>query len=134
MRGAFDVLHYGHVRGFRYAKTLGDVLVVSLDSDEVVAARKPGRPIFKADVRREVLEHLKPVDYVVVSAVDGAYDVLHALAPDILVVKAISDTPEGNAGARDALEAFCKERRIKIVVHQLPSGYSSTKILERLDA
>ena len=82
--GCFDVLHVGHVRSLRAARSLGDRLVVGLNSDESVRGLKgPGRPYFPQEERAEVLSELECVDALVIvpeSTMDRALDVLR---PDV---------------------------------------------------
>jgi rfaE bifunctional protein nucleotidyltransferase chain/domain len=68
--GCFDVIHIGHLRLLRYARSLGDELVVSVLTDEYVrAAKGDKRPIHPLNVRLEHLQCLKFVDRVAI--VDG---------------------------------------------------------------
>lgn len=67
VNGTFDIIHVGHLRLLEYAKSLGDVLTVAIDSDIRVKSLKGlNRPINKEKDRRELLLGLKPVDYVVI--------------------------------------------------------------------
>lgn len=68
--GCFDVLHIGHIRLLKYARSLGDELVVSLLADKYVRLYKgEGRPVNTLNVRIEQMRELRSVDRVVV--VDG---------------------------------------------------------------
>ncbi len=62
--GVFDFLHYGHVRYFQAAKSLGDILVVGLLTDDGTAKYKR-RPLLKYSERWETVRALKCVDYIV---------------------------------------------------------------------
>ena len=63
--GCFDILHRGHIELFKYAKSLGDYLVVGVDDDERVNASKgPGRPINTLEDRMEMLRSIKYIDEV----------------------------------------------------------------------
>src|SRR6185295_18745199 len=62
--GVFDLLHPGHIRHFREAKTLGDKLVVTLTSDRFVN-EGPGRPAFNESLRLESVAALEDVDFVI---------------------------------------------------------------------
>jgi rfaE bifunctional protein nucleotidyltransferase chain/domain len=65
-QGTYDMVHIGHARYFETAKKHGDILVVGVDSDEKVRARKgPERPVVPQEERLEMLAHLRPVDIVV---------------------------------------------------------------------
>ena len=69
--GCFDILHRGHIELFRYAKSLGDYLVVGIDEDERVKQSKgDNRPINTVDDRRAVLESIKYIDEVVTFSKD----------------------------------------------------------------
>ena len=66
VNGTFDILHPGHVALLTYAKSLGDFLIVAIDSDERVKKLKGSdRPINGQEDRKTMLEALKPVDKVV---------------------------------------------------------------------
>ena len=82
--GCFDLLHVGHVRYLQGAREQGDVLVVGVNSDRSVTALKgPGRPLFKAEARCELVAALECVDYVVVFDELNAESVLRDLRPDV---------------------------------------------------
>jgi D-beta-D-heptose 7-phosphate kinase/D-beta-D-heptose 1-phosphate adenosyltransferase len=67
VNGTFDVIHPGHLALLNYAKSLGDFLIVAIDSDSRVSELKgPQRPINLQDERKLLLENLKAVDQVVV--------------------------------------------------------------------
>jgi rfaE bifunctional protein nucleotidyltransferase chain/domain len=63
--GCYDILHVGHIRLFEYAKSLGDTLVVGIDSDSRVKELKgEGRPINSQEDRKEMLLSNQNVDAV----------------------------------------------------------------------
>lgn len=84
--GCFDILHIGHVRYLAEAKNLGDVLFVGVNGDASPYFKtKPGRPIIAEQERAEMLDALKPVDYVFVFN-DETPDIwIRAMKPDIHV-------------------------------------------------
>ncbi len=88
VNGTFDVLHRGHLLLLNYAKNLGDVLYVAIDSDERVKERKGlSRPINSLDERLFMLENLKAVDYVMSFSNDGSLESLvKIIKPDIMIV------------------------------------------------
>lgn len=88
VNGCFDVLHPGHIKLFQYAKSLGDYLIVAIDSDEKVALDKgPDRPIFTLEDRRFVLESIECIDIVhTFNSRKGLENLLECIKPDILVV------------------------------------------------
>ncbi|MGN6608325.1 MAG: D-glycero-beta-D-manno-heptose 1-phosphate adenylyltransferase [Jatrophihabitans sp.] len=84
--GCFDLVHAGHVETLRAARSLGDCLVVLLNSDDSVRrAKGDGRPLQSADDRRRVLEGLRWVDGVIVFDEDTPLAVLDRLRPDVWV-------------------------------------------------
>jgi len=62
--GGFDPLHIGHIRYFKEAKSLGDYLVVILNSDDFLIKKK-GYKVMPFEERKEILESIKYVDYVI---------------------------------------------------------------------
>jgi D-beta-D-heptose 7-phosphate kinase / D-beta-D-heptose 1-phosphate adenosyltransferase len=84
--GCFDVLHTGHVSLLQTARSLGDCLIVCLNSDESVRRRKgDGRPVNPAADRAAVLRALHGVDAVLVFAEDTPDAALRRLRPDLWV-------------------------------------------------
>jgi D-beta-D-heptose 7-phosphate kinase / D-beta-D-heptose 1-phosphate adenosyltransferase len=84
--GCFDLLHAGHVASLRAARSLGECLVVCVNSDESVRRRKgPSRPLVAERDRVEVLAALACVDAVVVFDEDTPEAVLTELRPDVFV-------------------------------------------------
>ena len=88
VNGCFDILHRGHYELFNYAKSLGNSLVVGVDSDEKVAQDKgPNRPYNKLEDRVYALESLKAIDKVYVfDNKDHLEWLVQINKPDILVV------------------------------------------------
>ena len=68
--GTFDLLHLGHVRHLEAARRLGDVLVVTVTADRFVN-KGPGRPVFNAEMRAEMLATLEYVDWVAINDAAG---------------------------------------------------------------
>ena len=84
--GCFDILHVGHISYLERAKSLGDVLVVGLNSDASVRKLKgPGRPVNTAKDRARVLAALRAVDYVTVFSADTPLELIRSVRPDCLV-------------------------------------------------
>src|SRR5688572_13490050 len=84
--GVFDLLHVGHVRYLAEARSLGDALVVAINSDRTVRELKgPDRPIFDQSERAEILAALRQVDYVVVFNDVSPRTLIGQLLPDVLV-------------------------------------------------
>jgi rfaE bifunctional protein nucleotidyltransferase chain/domain len=83
--GVFDLLHVGHLRYLRQARSEGDLLVVGVNADASVRALKPGRPLVPESERAELVAALRPVDYAVIFAEPTADSVLRAVRPDVYV-------------------------------------------------
>ena len=84
--GCFDVLHVGHVRYLKKAKSLGDVLVIGLNTDASVKRLKgSGRPLNKEKDRAEVLGALAFVDRVVFFSEATPERLIRAVRPDLIV-------------------------------------------------
>jgi len=84
--GCFDILHIGHVHYLNEAKSLGDKLVVGLNSDSSVKRLKGDeRPINHELDRKFVLENLKAVDEVIIFDDDTPIELIKKINPDILV-------------------------------------------------
>ena len=125
--GCFDIIHVGHVRYLKEARSLGDVLVVGLNSDESVRAIKGmNRPIVPQGERAEVLSSLRDVDYVVIFNEPDPYNTIAALRPDILVKG--GDWSIENIIGRDIVESYGG----KVCSIPFIEGASSTNIIESI--
>lgn len=82
--GVFDLMHPGHIRHLAEAKQQGDILVVTVTSDEHVN-KGPGRPVFNQALRAETLASLESVDYVTVNDEPTAINTISILRPDVFV-------------------------------------------------
>lgn len=84
--GCFDLLHVGHVSYLRCARSMGDCLIVAINSDRAVKELKgPSRPITPESERAEMLAALEMIDYVFVFDDISPREVIAALLPDVLV-------------------------------------------------
>jgi D-beta-D-heptose 7-phosphate kinase/D-beta-D-heptose 1-phosphate adenosyltransferase len=88
VNGTFDILHRGHLELLNYAKSLGDFLLVGIDSDDRVKEKKgPTRPIYNQEERKFFLENLKAVDSVDIFSSDSELEsMIKSFKPDIMVV------------------------------------------------
>lgn len=89
--GCFDILHYGHIKFLRNAKSFGDLLIVALENDVNVRRLKgSNRPFQKQKERAETLAELKSVDYVLMlpeMSGDKDYErLVDILTPDLIAV------------------------------------------------
>lgn len=88
VNGTFDVLHAGHLALLNYAKSLGDYLVVGIDTDERVKEKKgPTRPVNSVEDRTLMLMNLRSVDEVKHFGTDEELEnLVKSVQPDIMVV------------------------------------------------
>lgn len=82
--GVFDLMHIGHIRHFAEAKSVGDVLVVTVTPDRYVN-KGPNRPVFTETLRAEAIASLDCVDYVAVNEWPMAVETIKLLKPDFFV-------------------------------------------------
>lgn len=127
--GVFDLLHPGHVRYLQHARSLGDALIVGINSDRSVRAVKgPGRPINPELERAEILAALSCVDAVAIFDEETPFEIISAIAPDVLVKGA--DWAENAIVGRDIVEA----RGGRVVRASIEQGYSTSSILAKIKA
>lgn len=146
-QGVFDLVHIGHARYCQVAKQFGDVLIVGVDSDEKVRARKgPDRPVVPQAERMEMVAHLAAVDVVVLKQLDEPkWKLIKTVKPDVLVATQDTYTPEQVAelqkicGRVVVLEPMAttstsaKLRRLQIGAAQKISDQLSQKLIETIE-
>ena len=125
--GCFDILHPGHSQYLADAKSLGDILIVGLNSDASVSRLKgKNRPINDQDFRSQMLLALKPVDAVVIFEEDTPISVLSIVKPNVHVkggdYKA-EDLPEYETVVSNGGQVKC----VSFV-----EGYSSSEIIAKI--
>src|SRR5215470_5990390 len=124
--GCYDLLHPGHIRLLEQARTLGDILILALNSDDSVRRLKgPSRPLIPEQDRVEVAASLAAVDAVTLFDEDTPRELIAAVLPDILVKGA--DWAHWIAG-REEVEAAGG----KVMALSLEPGYSTTGIVETI--
>ena len=132
--GGFDIVHAGHVSYLEEARSLGDVLVVGINTDESVRASKgPTRPFNTLADRLRVLASLGCVDYVVPFGEDTPYDLIKALVPDVLVKGGDwnRDAKEGEKGYIVGSDIVKGAGGVVDTIQYLP-GLSTTEIAARI--
>ena len=124
--GCFDVLHAGHIALLQHAKTLGNVLVVGLNSDASVRRLKgEARPIHDQNARAQVLMSLRCVDAVTIFEDDTPIETIRALRPDVHVkggdydAQTLPETPVVEQGGG------------QVVIVPLVEGLSSSRAIEK---
>ncbi|MBM4340579.1 MAG: D-glycero-beta-D-manno-heptose 1-phosphate adenylyltransferase [Deltaproteobacteria bacterium] len=125
--GCFDILHVGHLRYLEKAKSLGDFLVVGLNSDRSVRTIKgPDRPILPEEERAEVLSGLWCVDYITLFDESTPLELITSIKPNVLV-KGGDWTKETTVG-KDVVEGSGGE----VVILPFVEGSSTTNIIETI--
>jgi D-beta-D-heptose 7-phosphate kinase/D-beta-D-heptose 1-phosphate adenosyltransferase len=122
--GSFDLIHLGHVKYLAKAKEQGNVLVVGVDSDEKIRARKgPDRPLVPERERLELLAHQRPVDLIYLKdGDDERWALVKAVRPDVLVLTADHSYDEADQAA---LRELCGEL---VVIERQASVTTSERI------
>lgn len=129
--GVFDVLHVGHKRHLDEGRRNGDLLIVTVTCDEHVN-KGPGRPIFTETLRTEMLSALDCVDYVGVSRVPSAENIIEALKPSIYL-KGIEYKDEAkDATGRITTERETVERHGGEILYTEDIVFSSSNLSNRL--
>ena len=125
--GCFDILHPGHVSYQRAARSLGDALVVGLNSDASVRRLKgPSRPVVPEKDRVIMLEALESVDAVVVFGEDTPVRLIRDLGPAVYVKGGdyrVEDLPEAKVAAEIGAE-------VRILPFE--EGYSTSALIEKI--
>ena len=84
--GTFDIIHPGHYNTLKYAKSLGDKLIVIVSRDKTVEKIKGRKPIIPEEQRRLTVEALKPVDKAVLGSLTNKLEPILNIKPDIIVL------------------------------------------------
>jgi D-glycero-beta-D-manno-heptose 1-phosphate adenylyltransferase len=125
--GCFDILHVGHIRYLSEAKSLGDILVVGINSDESVKNLKGlSRPINSLSDRSLLLSELVCVDYVVSFKEQTPLKLIKMIMPDILV-KGGDYTLDNVVGSKEVIDTGGKVELLKF-----HDGYSSTNYIDKI--
>lgn len=125
--GCFDIMHIGHIRYLQEAATLGDMLIVGINSDASVRRLKgPERPIYSELERAEMMCALGFVDYVVIFEEDTPLELIKKIEPDVLV-KGGDYSNEYVVGTKEV-----KARGGKLVLIPFVEGKSTTNVIEKI--
>lgn len=127
--GVFDVLHRGHVASLEAARSLGDRLVVAVNSDASTRRLKGAPRPFQSEAdRAAILSSIRFVDVVTVFEEDTPEDLISRLLPDILVKGA--DYSEDQIAGAEAVRKAGGE----VVLVELEPGLSSSELVLRIRA
>lgn len=123
VNGTFDILHRGHIELLNYAKSLGDQLLVAIDTDRRVTELKGiGRPINNQDDRKLFLYNLKAVDIVMLfDSKEQLIDIMKEYQPDVYVKGS-----DWNHDRKSTAHEYCK----KVIYYDRVGDYSTTKTIQ----
>ena len=125
--GCFDILHKGHAVYLNQARSLGDVLIVGVNSDRSVKVLKgDSRPVNNENDRAFLLDNLKSVDYVIIFDEDTPYNLIKDIVPDFLVKG--GDWKEEDIVGWDIV----KSAGGKVMSLDYVDNYSTTNTLKKL--
>lgn len=125
--GCFDLLHVGHIRYLEGARSLGDILVVGVNSDRSVRDLKgPNRPILPEEERAEILSGLESVNYITIFDEPTPLELISFLQPHILV-KGGDWTKETTVG-KEVVERSGGE----VVILPFIEGSSTSNLIESI--
>jgi rfaE bifunctional protein nucleotidyltransferase chain/domain len=125
--GCFDILHRGHAEYLEQAKSLGDFLVVAVNSDSSVKRLKgKDRPVNNEKDRAFMLDKLRAVDIVTIFTEDTPYNVISEVKPDVLV--------KGGDWKEDEIVGSDIVKRLggKVISLKFVDNYSTTTIIDRM--
>lgn len=125
--GCFDIIHVGHTRYLKYARSQGDLLVLAMNTDESIQRIKgPNRPLLKLEERMRIMAAFWMVDYVTWFDESDPCSVLSILKPDIHV-------KGGNYEMSQIIERdVVVKHGGKVVLSPLIPGNSTTHIIQRV--
>ena len=123
VNGTFDIVHRGHIELLSYAKSLGDYLLVAIDTDSRVKELKgESRPINSQTDRAFLLRNLKAVDYVYTfDSTEELVEIMQLYKPDVYVKGSDWKNDKGSTA-----EQYCT----KVIYYDRVSDYSTTKTIQ----
>lgn len=127
--GCFDIIHRGHIHYLNQAKSLGDILIVGLNSDQSVKKLKGNsRPINNQEDRKFFLENLRAVDFVEVFDTPTPYELIEAIVPNVLV-KGGDWSTDQIVGSDIVLSNGGEVKSLSFI-----AGHSTTSIIEKIQS
>lgn len=120
--GCFDIIHRGHIELLNYCKSLGDRVIVGINSDRFVSKLKgPSRPINTAEDRRHHLLALRYVDDVIIFDDVSPLELIRRIRPDIIV-------KGGDYNARDVVGCDIAA----VIIFKTVGGYSTSETIKNI--
>lgn len=121
--GCFDILHSAHIKNLQFARSVGDILVVGLNSDESIKRLKgTDRPINNIDERASILSLFDFVDYIIIFSEDTPLNIIKLLKPDTLV--------KGSDYKKEKI--IGSEYVNNIILFDYINGKSSTNVINKI--
>ncbi len=125
--GCFDILHVGHIRYLKGAKSLGDILVIAVNDDNsVLALGKRKKVVIPAMERAEIVASIEGVDYVIVFSEPTVENLLFTLRPDIHAKG--TDYTEESVPEKDIVTSYGG----KVAIVGDPKNHSSRNIISMI--
>lgn len=125
--GCFDIIHRGHVEYLNKAKSLGDILILGLNSDTSVKKLKGAdRPYVSEQDRAYIMSQMVPVDVVSIFNEETPLNLIKTVMPDVLV-KGGDYTPDTIVGRKEV-----EQNGGKVVAIPLVKGRSTTGLIEKI--
>ena len=125
--GCFDILHRGHITYLNRAKSMGDILIVGLNSDASVRKLKgPERPINSLEDRAQVLAALSCVDHIVPLEEDTPHELIRRIKPDLFV--------KGGDHRRETLPeaSLVEELGGQVAILPYLESFSTTSVIQKI--
>ncbi|MBM3435493.1 MAG: D-glycero-beta-D-manno-heptose 1-phosphate adenylyltransferase [Bacteroidetes bacterium] len=125
--GCFDILHLGHLDYLSQAKSLGNILIIGLNTDNsIMRIKGKGRPVTDQNSRSQILTALRFVDAVIFFDEDTPYNLIKEIKPDILVKG--SDYQNREIVGADIVEEYGGG----VTTIDFLEGYSTSSIIEKI--
>jgi len=119
--GCFEVFHIGHLEYLEEAKKKGDILIIGLNCDNYIRKHKFREPVFTLEQRMQVIQNIKPVDYVFPFKEDTFDKSIEILLPNYFI--------KGIDRALILEESTCKKYSVEVMRVGTRKVYSSTQLL-----
>lgn len=131
VNGCFDLFHVGHLSLLEFAKTLGDVLVVGVNSDESVKRNKGSiknvkRPIIDEESRLQLIRALRCVDIAILFVEDNPGKLLQIIKPNTIVKG--SDYNGKEVAEMHIIQAL----NCQLIIYDRIKNFSTTNIINRI--
>lgn len=133
--GCFDIIHTGHLHYLAKAKSLANILIVGVNSDQSVKKLKgPKRPVFNENDRAFHLASLHVVDYVIIFDEETPLKLIETLQPDVLVKGGDYDPNVEDPDNPSYIVGSDVIKKIGGEVVAIPflEGYSTTSLIDKI--